>query len=101
MTDIHVLNSPKEHQKPFRGACAQFTTDEVFETQEIASLRIHVERSIGKVKNFHILDGVLPLTLQPISTQIFQVLPLIVISMLSVLKKNATFPNIFKMFIKN
>lgn len=64
-----TLNIP-----PFRGSSSQFTTDEVFETQDIASLRIHVERSIGRVKNFHILDGVMPLTLQPISTHIFQVI---------------------------
>ncbi|XP_048737564.2 uncharacterized protein LOC125652413 [Ostrea edulis] len=59
---------------PFRGACPQFSTDEVFKTQEIASLRIHVERSIGRVKNFHILDGVMPITLQPLVTKIFQVI---------------------------
>ena len=59
---------------PFRGACPQFSTNEVFETQEIASLRIHVERSIGRVKNFHILDGVMPITLQPLVTKIFQVI---------------------------
>lgn len=58
---------------PFRGSSPQFSVDEVFETQEIASLRIHVERSIGRVKNFHILDGIMPLTLQPLSTKIFQV----------------------------
>jgi hypothetical protein len=58
---------------PFRGAAPQFTTDQVFNTQEIARRRIHVERSIGRVKTFHILDGVLPLTLVPYATQIFQV----------------------------
>ncbi|XP_022345962.2 uncharacterized protein LOC111138337 [Crassostrea virginica] len=59
---------------PFRGPCPQFSPDEVFETQEIASLRIHVERSIGRVKNFHILDGVMPLTMQPLASKIFQVI---------------------------
>ena len=55
---------------PFRGATPQFTTDQVFDTQEIARRHIHVERSIGRVKTFHILDGVLPLTLAPLATQI-------------------------------
>lgn len=30
-------------------------------TQEIASLRIHVERAINKIKNFLIWDGLVPL----------------------------------------
>jgi hypothetical protein len=72
--DVLEQKKCKLNIPPFRGASAQFTTDEVFETQEMASLRIHVERSIGRVKNFHILDGVLPLTLQPMSTKNFQVI---------------------------
>ena len=32
-------------------------------TKKIAHLRIHVERSIGRIKEFHILQGVLPATL--------------------------------------
>lgn len=63
-----TLNIP-----PFKGITAQFTTEQVFETQDIAKLRIHVERSIGRVKNFHILDGVMPLSIAPQSTQIFKV----------------------------
>jgi hypothetical protein len=63
-----TLNIP-----PFRGSAPQFSVDEVFETQEIASLRIHVERSIGRVKHFHIFDGVMPLTLKPLLTKMFQV----------------------------
>ena len=34
---------------------------EVIKTQEIASLRIHVERAINKIKNFHIWDRVIPM----------------------------------------
>ena len=34
---------------------------DVVKTQEIASLCIHVERAINKIKNFHIWDGVIPL----------------------------------------
>ncbi|KAK3088592.1 hypothetical protein FSP39_021029 [Pinctada imbricata] len=58
---------------PFRGQSSQFSTNQVFETQEIAELRIHVERSIGRVKNFHILQGVMPISLAPNATKIFQV----------------------------
>ena len=42
------------------------------ETQT-AAVRIHVERAIGRVKNYHILDGVLPLSLSAVADQIFTV----------------------------
>ena len=52
-----TLNIP-----PFLGMSDQMSAEDVIATQEIASLRIHVERAINKVKNFHIFDGVIPLT---------------------------------------
>lgn len=58
---------------PFLGALGQFSTEQVFKTREIAELRIHVERSIGRVKNFHIFDGVFPLSVLPQVTEMFQV----------------------------
>ena len=48
---------------PFLGMSDQMSAEDVFATQEIASLRIHVERAINKVKNFLIFDGVIPLSL--------------------------------------
>ena len=48
---------------PFLGSSAQMPAKDVVKTQEIASLRIHVERAINKIKNFHIWDGVVPLSL--------------------------------------
>ena len=48
---------------PFLGSSAQMPAEDVVKTQEIASLRIHVERAINKIKNFHIWDGVVPLSL--------------------------------------
>ena len=47
---------------PFLGMSDQMSAEDVIATQEIASLRIHVERAINKVKNFHIFDGVIPLS---------------------------------------
>lgn len=38
----------------------QMSPEEVVETQSIASLRIHVERGINKIKNFHIWDSIVP-----------------------------------------
>ena len=48
---------------PFLGSKGQMTPEEVVQTQQIGSLRIHVERAINKIKNFHIWDSVVPFTL--------------------------------------
>lgn len=58
---------------PFKGTREQLTADEVQQTVHIASVRIHVERAIGRIKNYHILDGTLPLSLAHITDQIFSV----------------------------
>ena len=47
----------------------QLTAAETEETMSIASVRIHVERAIGRIKMYHILDGTLPNTLSPYATQ--------------------------------
>ena len=67
-----TLNIP-----PFKGSPEQLTPEEAEETAKIASVRIHVERAIGRVKNYHILDGVLPLSLAPVANQIFTVCSLL------------------------
>jgi len=46
---------------PFLGGSDQMPAEDVVKTQEIASLRIHIERAINKIKNFHIWDRVIPL----------------------------------------
>lgn len=48
---------------PFLGLCTQMTAQDVAKTEEIASVRIHIERAINKIKNFHIWDSVVPLSL--------------------------------------
>lgn len=47
---------------PFLGMSDQMPAEDVIKTQEIASLRIHVERAINKIKNFLIFDGVIPIS---------------------------------------
>ena len=56
---------------PFLRGKAQLDTGELVETRRIASLRIHVERCMERIKNFHIFDGVMPLSMMDISNQIF------------------------------
>ena len=63
-----TLNIP-----PFKGTRDQLTAQETEATACIASVRIHVERAIGRVRNYHILDGVLPLSLYSIANEIFTV----------------------------
>ena len=44
----------------------QFTEEEVQNTRRIASARIHVEK-MEQIKNFKLLQGIIPLTLAPIA----------------------------------
>ena len=48
----------------------QLSASELITTRKIAALRIHVERAIGKIKNFKILDGI-PNSMNGIVDQIF------------------------------
>ena len=50
-----TLNIP-----PFLGQRQQLSSSEVIETRRIASIRIHVERAIGRMKNHRLLQYVIP-----------------------------------------
>ena len=58
---------------PFLGSQGQMSPEDVVTTQTVASLRVHVERAINKVKNFHIWDNVLLLNLFGIVNQMWTV----------------------------
>ena len=62
------LNMP-----PFMEGRAQLPTDEVSRGRKIASLRVHVERAIGRIKHFGILKATLPLSMARIADQIVTV----------------------------
>ena len=49
----------------------QLDAGEMVETRRIASLRIHVERAMERIKNFHIFDRVIPATLTDVAEQMF------------------------------
>lgn len=68
-----VPNGVTVNMPPFLAGRDQMTAAETEETMSIASVRIHVERAIGRIKTYHILDGTLPNTLSPYATQIFTV----------------------------
>lgn len=58
---------------PFLGANSQMSAEDVINTQKIASVRIHIERAINKIKNFHIWDGDFPLSLIGVANQMWAV----------------------------
>ena len=55
---------------PFLRGMEQFTHKELVENWRIA-LRIHIERAMKRIKNFHIFDRVLPATLTDIADHMF------------------------------
>ena len=63
-----VLEGVTVNMPPFLAGRDQLTAAETEETMTIASVRIHVERAIGRIKTYHILDGNLPNTLSPYAT---------------------------------
>ncbi|XP_039301447.1 uncharacterized protein LOC120356562 [Nilaparvata lugens] len=50
----------------------QFTSEQALRTRSIARARIHVERAIGRIKGYSILEYI-PHTLMPFSTKVWQV----------------------------
>ena len=66
LNDIGVkLNIP-----PFMDGRKQLPAEEISEGRKIASVRIHVERAIGRMKSFSILKHTIPITLAGLSNQI-------------------------------
>ena len=58
---------------PFVGMQDQMSAEDVVKTQSIASLRVHVEQAINKIRNFRIWDGIVPLNLFGIVNQMWTV----------------------------
>jgi hypothetical protein len=57
----------------FVGQNSQMSSEETIHTQEVANQRIHIERAINKVKNFHIFDRPIPLSMWGSVNQIWTV----------------------------
>ena len=51
---------------PFLGTRDRFTPQEEAMTKDIAKHRIHVERSIERMKKYRILQKIVPQSLQPV-----------------------------------
>lgn len=59
------LNTP-----PAGTGVVQFSTEDVQRAKRISNVRVHVERAIGRMKNYKILAGTLPLTVVPLIDKI-------------------------------
>ena len=55
---------------PFMEGRQQLPATEVQEGRRIGSLRIHVERAIGRLKNYNILKGTFPISMSRLASQI-------------------------------
>jgi DDE superfamily endonuclease/Helix-turn-helix of DDE superfamily endonuclease len=55
----------------FLNGKVQFSAEELEHSEKIAEIRVHVERAIRKIKEFHILKGPIPLTLAPMVDNIW------------------------------
>ena len=58
-----MVQGVKLNIPPFVNRSTQLSKKKVITTRKIVSLRIHVERAIGRIKNYRILSNVVPLTL--------------------------------------
>ena len=72
--DIQDFLTPlgvKLNMPPFLRGKQQLNSSEMIETRRVASLRIHVERAMERIKNYHIFDKTLPSSLTDVANQIF------------------------------
>lgn len=72
---ISDLTTPKGIEliiPPFKRKKQQFTKKEVSQTKDIANLRIHVEREMERIKNFRILQGVMPISMAGQASKIWK-----------------------------
>ena len=61
----------KLNMPPFLRGKTHLDTNKMVETRRIASVRIHVEHAMERIKNYHIFDKVMPASLTDLANQIF------------------------------
>ena len=66
----------------------QFSIREAADTKKIEKLRIHVERAIRRIKEYHIFDSCIPLNMMGSINQIYTVICLLTNFQGALIKKN-------------
>ena len=69
--DDLALQGVRLNIPPFLKGKSQLSESELVETRRIASVRIHVERAMERIKNFHIFDRTIPSSMSNIVNQTF------------------------------
>ena len=62
--DLMIPYGIRLNMPPFLQSKSQMAASDVFLTKKIARLRVHVERAIGRVKEFRILQGNIPASIR-------------------------------------
>ena len=75
--DLLKSKGVKLNIPPFLKSKTQFSKEEVQETKTIAKLRIHVERAIRRIKEYHIFDSDVPLNMLGTVPQVYTVICLL------------------------
>ena len=71
-TDL-ILRGVRLNILPFLKGKQQLSQSELVKTRRIASLQIHVEREMERLKNFHIFDKPLPPSFRDTANQTFYI----------------------------
>ena len=58
---------------PFKQAGVHMSLQDVQRTQQIAKVRIHIERLIERIKEFNIFSKIIPVTMFPVVNQMWAV----------------------------
>lgn len=71
--DLFLPYQVKLMMPPFKGKHEQFSKEQVTQAKEIASARIHIERAIGRLKEFDLLKNELPINLLDVTDDIWTI----------------------------
>lgn len=71
VTQARARLAGKRSCQSFLKGKTQLDAEELVETRRVASLRIHVERAMERIKNYHIFDRTLPSSLNDVAEETF------------------------------